>query len=87
MSILSGLTHIERCLFPGDFKKELKKLGMDNFDAQYFSDMVKNGKSIVECYQYAETCNEPYRTYFCKILNKYVDDWMMQFKHLEKDRI
>ena len=47
--------------------------------------MVKNGKSIIVCYQYAETFIEPYRTDFCKILNKCVDDWMKQFKHLEKD--
>ena len=87
MSILSGLTHIQRCMFTGDFKKELIKLGMDKFDAQYFSDMVKNGKSIVQCYQYAETCNESYREDLCRILDKYVDDWMIDYKHLEKDRL
>ena len=82
MSILSGLTHLERCLFPLDFEKELRKLGMDKFDAKELSKMVEKGKGIVEIYQYAEGCREPYATDLTKILDKYVNNWMKEFKHL-----
>ena len=84
MSILSGLAHLERCMFPKDFEKELKSLGMDKFDAKEFAKMVEKDKGIVEIYQYAQSCKEPYATNLTKIIDKYVDNWMQEFKHLTK---
>ena len=76
ISVLSHIAHIDRCLFPNDFMKELILLGMGRIDAYSFSKY----DSIVKAYQ-ASLCGSDKSNTL--ILDQYVSNWIDEFKRVD----
>lgn len=75
---LEELAWLSRCLFPGDFKKELLAMGIDKDDSRMLSEMINTregrGKNILELYQESLACVDP--DYYTKIIDDYCKKWL-----------
>lgn len=78
-SILSGIAHINRCLFRDDFKEELIDLGLEKDLSEELAKGVLEGKGIVDIYQSALLFNEPYKTKITDTLDIYVQNWAKEY--------
>lgn len=75
MSVLAKLAHLDRCLFPADFRDDLVSMGVDELTAEELSKVISDGKGIVATYQRALRYREPHRGELTSILDTYFENF------------